>query len=129
MEAEKTPPVVTLDLSKIKQVMNNLVGNAIKFTPEGGQIFLRSVALNADQLRLTVQDTGVGISQEDLEKVFNKFEQVKDRKVGTKGERGSGLGLAICKNLVELHGGRIWVESELGKGSQFHLEIPIHAAN
>ncbi len=121
-------PVVAIDLPKVKQVLNNLIGNAIKFTPEHGTIAILA-GMEEDYLKITVHDSGVGIKSEDLTKVFNKYEQVKERKVGTKGEKGTGLGLAICKNLVEEHGGKIWVESEVGHGSQFHFTIPTMRAN
>ena len=117
-------PSVSFDIPKIKQVINNLVGNAIKFTPEGGQILIHLHSPEPDLIQITVQDSGIGIKESDLPNIFNKYEQIKKKNVGTDGERGSGLGLAICKNLIELHGGKIWVESEYDQGSQFHFTIP-----
>lgn len=123
LDVESDLPAVSLDVLKIKQVLHNLVGNAIKFTKDGGKIYIRAKHID-NCIQITVQDSGVGMRPEDLNRIFNKYEQVKDRKVGTKGERGSGLGLAICKNLIELHKGKLWAESELGEGSQFHFKIP-----
>lgn len=116
-------PLISLDLPKIQQVINNLLSNAIKFTAENGCIILRA-ELTRESAQVSVQDNGVGISQQERSLVFDKFHQVKGRRLGTRGEKGTGLGLAICKNLVELHGGRIWVESEVGRGSSFSLSLP-----
>ena len=116
--------LVRFDVPKIQQVMNNLLGNAIKFTPEGGNIQMEA-RLTGDFLRISVRDSGVGISEADLPLVFDKLHQLKKSKLGTRGERGTGLGLAICKNLVELHGGNIGVESREGEGSTFWLTLPL----
>jgi signal transduction histidine kinase len=114
---------VPMDAARIKQVLLNLVGNAIKFTPPGGQVWVRANAAN-DIVRVEVGDTGPGISPEQHEKIFLPFHQVPIGKGGDKPE-GTGLGLALAKKLVEMHGGRIWVESELGKGSSFFFTLPI----
>lgn len=119
--------LIRFDVPKIQQVMNNLLGNAIKFTPEGGHIRI-GARLMGDELRISVQDDGLGISEADLPLVFDKLHQLKKRKLGTRGERGTGLGLAICKNLVELHGGRIGVESREGQGSTFSFTLPLLGA-
>ncbi len=124
LQPEQLGPLIPLDLPKIQQVVNNLIGNAIKFTPEGGRIDFNAV-LGEDGLQVSISDSGIGISSEVQDQLFNKFHQVKDRSLGTKGERGTGLGLAICKNLIELHGGQIWVESEQGQGSCFHFTLPV----
>ncbi len=109
------------DERKIKQILLNLLSNAVKFTPEGGRI-----AINARQtdgaVEISVRDTGIGISPEDQPKIFEEF-----RQVGTdnaKKVEGTGLGLTLAKKFVELHGGRIWVTSELGKGSTFSFILP-----
>ena len=111
------------DERKIKQVLLNLLSNAVKFTPEGGRIGIK--ARQADgSVEISVSDTGIGISPEDQPKIFEEFRQVGSdyaHKV-----EGTGLGLTLAKKFVELHGGRIWVESEVGKGSRFIFTLPIH---
>jgi len=119
-DVPKTKVEVFSDRDKLIQVFTNLVGNAMKFTKEG-QI---TIALK-DQKNLiecSVQDSGVGIRREELQKVFERFHQV-DRKNGA-GEKGIGLGLAITKEIVEKHGGSVWVESEVEQGSKFIFTIP-----
>ena len=116
--AGSTLPPLTADPNLIERVFTNLIGNASKFTPDGGSITLRLSASN-DSFKCSVIDTGEGIPESYLEKVFDKFRQVEGRFKG-----GAGLGLTICKSIVEAHGGRIWVESEEGKGSNFILTIP-----
>ncbi|OGR82289.1 MAG: hypothetical protein A2902_00785 [Elusimicrobia bacterium RIFCSPLOWO2_01_FULL_64_13] len=114
-------PDVMADESRIRQVMDNLLSNALKFTPAQGSMFVKSDDLG-DFVLVTVQDTGVGIRKEDQDKIFSMFYQVDSsltRHVG-----GTGLGLAISKAIIEMHGGKIWVESELGKGSTFRFLIP-----
>jgi hypothetical protein len=113
---------VTIDVPKITQVINNLINNAIKFTPSDGNIDI-SVFAKDNLIEVSIKDTGVGIEKKDLSKVFKKFSQI--RKHGTSGEKGTGLGLAICNNLVKLHGGIISVFSEgLNKGSTFLFTLP-----
>ena len=109
------------DERKIRQVVLNLLSNAIKFTPEGGRIEVVAVPRDGS-VEVSVSDTGVGIVPEDQEKVFEEF-----RQVGTadKKAEGTGLGLTLCRKFVELHGGRIWVKSELGGGSTFTFTIPV----
>src|SRR5262245_51497105 len=109
------------DERKVKQVLLNLLSNALKFTPEGGRIDVRA-ALHDGMAEISVADTGVGIAPEDQEAIFEEFRQVgtADKKV-----EGTGLGLALSRKFVELHGGRIWVESEVGKGSAFTFTLPV----
>ncbi|PIQ89144.1 MAG: hypothetical protein COV72_04580, partial [Candidatus Omnitrophica bacterium CG11_big_fil_rev_8_21_14_0_20_42_13] len=112
---------IFMDPDKITQVLNNLIGNAIKFTKAGGKITI----LAEDRpglIQIGVSDTGIGISKQNLGSLFNKFTQL-NRSYGP-GEKGTGLGLAISKGLVELHGGSIWAESVPGKGSKFLFNIP-----
>jgi signal transduction histidine kinase len=99
----------------------NLLSNAIKFTPEGGRIEV-GATLKDGLVEVSVSDTGVGIAPEDQEAVFEEFRQVgsADKKV-----EGTGLGLTLCRKFVALHGGKIWVKSELGKGSTFRFTIPV----
>jgi signal transduction histidine kinase len=110
------------DERKFKQIMLNLLTNAVKFTPEGGTVTMGATRLNGAYV-FSVRDTGVGIAPEDQEAIFEEFKQVGkdyDRKA-----EGTGLGLALTKRLVELHGGRIDVESTVGKGSKFTFTLPI----
>jgi len=118
-------PVVSADRDRLRQVVMNLLNNAFKFTPEGGDITLRARE-EGDNLIVEVQDTGPGISKADQERLFDPYyRRVEDR------ERlsGLGLGLAIAKTLVELHGGRIWVESKKGQGSTFGFSLPLETAS
>src|SRR5262249_20575056 len=109
---------------RLSQVLLNLVGNALKFTDQGG-VEIRAVQAG-DRFALSVVDTGPGIAAEDQAKIFDEFQQVDNTSTRKKG--GTGLGLSISRKIVELHGGSISVQSELGKGSTFTVSIPIHAA-
>ena len=113
--------IVSGDERKVKQVLLNLLSNALKFTSEGGRIDVRA-GLRDGMAEISVTDTGTGIAAEDQEAVFEEF-----RQVGTSAKRveGTGLGLALSRRFVELHGGRIWVTSEVGVGSTFTFTIPI----
>jgi len=125
MEVEKDLPFVYGDREKVEQILTNLIGNAIKFTPEGGEVIVS--ARLSDKIRnavgISVHDTGIGIPQDQFEKVFEKFHQVESPLHHSAG--GTGLGLAITKGLVEAHQGQIWVESEVGKGSRFTFTLPL----
>jgi len=110
------------DSGKLLQVMNNLIGNAVKFTPQGGSVTI-SKEIDDGSVCVKVTDTGPGIDVDDLGIVFSKFEQVRRHQQGI--EPGSGLGLMICKNIVELHGGMIGVNSSLGQGSTFYVTLPL----
>ncbi|HXD21591.1 MAG TPA: response regulator [Vicinamibacterales bacterium] len=120
-------PVVTADQAKFKQVMYNLLSNAIKFTkPDGAVTTKASIAEDASAgsiLRVSVTDTGIGIKPDDQARIFGEFEQV-DSSYGRE-QQGTGLGLALVRQLVTLHGGRVWVESDEGKGSTFTFAIPV----
>lgn len=121
-------PQVFIDSDRVQQVITNLLSNAVKFTPEGGKITVK-VKENSDSLiQVSVCDTGMGIPGDQIAKVFEKFEQVKGTREKIKGPKGTGLGLAIVKALVEIHGGTIWAESELKKGSCFHFTLPKYKA-
>jgi signal transduction histidine kinase/PAS domain-containing protein len=113
---------VTLDVQKFKQVLFNLVSNAVKFTGEGGRIDVTAHALDAERFEVRVRDTGVGIRQEDLPKLFQQFQQLDGS--ASRRHEGTGLGLALAKRLVECQGGKIGVESEFGRGSTFFFALP-----
>ena len=102
--------------------MINLIGNAIKFTPSHGKVTVSSASNDTDWVRVSVSDTGPGISADEREKIFDKFYQVAEN--GVPKPKGTGLGLAISKTLVELHGGQIWVESEPTGDSTFYFTLP-----
>jgi signal transduction histidine kinase len=114
-------PAVMADPRRIRQVLRNLVENAVKYTPGGGPI-ITSAQVLPNCVQISVADQGIGIEAEQLDSIFDRFYQVDSastRKVG-----GSGLGLSICKAIVEAHGGRIWAESQPGIGSTFHFTLP-----
>ena len=113
---------IEADERMVKQVVVNLLSNAVKFTPNGGQIDL-SAHLKHGEVWISVRDTGIGIAPEDQSRIFEEFQQAN---LGvTKAEEGTGLGLTLSKKFVELHGGRIWVESQVGAGSTFTFTLPI----
>jgi signal transduction histidine kinase len=124
-EVVKSLPIGLGDEQRLTQVLLNLVGNAIKFT-DAGEVRITATASNG-QFTLSVIDTGPGIPQEHQARIFEQFHQVDSS--NTKAKGGTGLGLAIAKQIVEMHGGHIWVESTLGKGATFQMELPIHAEN
>jgi PAS domain S-box-containing protein len=124
MQIDDALPIVVADPDRLIQVLINLLSNAIKFTDHGA---INCQARRVDGgIEVTVSDTGMGISPEDQPKVFEQFVQVGDTL--TDKPKGTGLGLPICKQIVEHHGGRIWVESEIGKGSTFAFTLPINGA-
>jgi PAS domain S-box-containing protein len=110
------------DRDKVVQVLMNLIGNALKFTPTGGKVTIAVTKNSAAWMQISVTDTGPGIPAEEVNKVFARFYQIGQ--AGTQKTQGTGLGLAISKALVEMHGGKIWVESEAGKGSIFSFTLP-----
>jgi PAS domain S-box-containing protein len=129
---EDVPEFLNGDERKLKQVMYNLLSNGVKFTPNGGQIEIRCALRRADgdgaadraRLSVSVRDSGIGIDSGDLERIFEPFEQVESG--ATRKYEGTGLGLSLARKLVELHGGRIWAESEgRGKGATFRFTVPI----
>ena len=144
---KNVPQIIRADEQKLKQVIYNLVSNAVKFTPDSGTIRLSASVVKRGHLSqviperfrkkdmekqgrphdrfllISVEDTGIGIAEEHIEKIFDAFEQVDSSR--SKRYKGTGLGLSLCKNLVELHGGVIWVKSRPGKGSTFAFVIPL----
>jgi len=109
------------DADRLGQLFSNLIGNALKFTPEGGEVRVEAITMN-DAVKVLTTDTGIGIPRDKWEAVFNKFEQVGAHKGPVK---GTGLGLAICQQIIDRHRGRIWVESEEGVGSTFTFTLPL----
>jgi signal transduction histidine kinase len=124
LESDPQVDLVDGDERRIRQVIFNLLSNAVKFTPAGGRVDVGSQQLNGE-VRVFVTDTGPGIRSEDHERIFDEFHQTEK---GAQHREGTGLGLALSKRLVELHDGRIWVESELGKGSTFVFTLPVRSA-
>ncbi len=114
---------IPVDGDKIKQILSNLISNALKFTKENGKITVGLKDQNDAQL-MSVRDTGMGIPKDSIKTIFDKFRQVEGVREQIKGAKGTGLGLAIVKGIVEGHGGKIWVESEIGKGSTFFIKLP-----
>jgi len=125
LNGDDLPPVYA-DRDKVKHVLGNLIGNAIKFTSDGGRIWIGFSRREREREELVVEvgDTGRGIARDHYELVFREFAQVDASP--SRPHHGTGLGLAIARNLVELHAGAIWVESELGKGSRFFFTLPLN---
>jgi GAF domain-containing protein len=121
VESSDLPEPFPMDGARIKQVLLNLVGNAVKFTPEGGRVWVRADSEDG-VVRVEVGDTGPGIALEDHERIFLEFQQAGS---DAGKPQGTGLGLALAKKFVEMHGGKIWLESEVGKGSRFFFTIPV----
>jgi signal transduction histidine kinase len=118
----KELPDIAGDRRRLAEVLQNLLDNATQYTLAGGRITLSAEVRDADVI-FTVSDTGIGIPKADQSRIFERFYRVdaaRSREAG-----GTGLGLAIAKHLVEVHGGRIWVDSEIGQGSQFNFSVPI----
>lgn len=129
VEPEAGLPPLIADQAKFKQVLYNLISNAIKFTPDGGKVVVRlSSSGGGNLLQVDVQDTGIGIKPEDQVRIFKEFEQVDNSY--SRQQQGTGLGLALVRKFVELHGGQIWVESAgEGQGTTFRFTIPFSPAN
>lgn len=122
LKLDENLPDIQYDKDKITDALTNLISNAVKFTQKGG------IAVTAAQkdgaVHVAVQDTGSGIRAQDMPRLFRTFEQLENGKLD--GEKGAGLGLAICKEIIEGHKGKIWAESEYGKGSTFHFTLPVN---
>jgi two-component system, NtrC family, sensor histidine kinase KinB len=116
----KDLPMLVVDASRIAWVFNNIISNAIRYTPEGGLISIDAF-VEGEWILVSVKDNGIGIPQEYQSKIFDKFVQIKNNDEYTS---GAGLGLAIVRDIIQAHGGKIWVESELGVGSTFQFTIP-----
>jgi signal transduction histidine kinase len=121
--AEPNLPVIICDRDRLMQVMMNLLDNAVKFTPKGS-ISVQASSTHDKAIDVRISDTGPGIPEDEKEKVFEKFHQLRQGVYKNKRSKGTGLGLAICKQIIEHYGGKIWVESALGQGSTFIFRIP-----
>lgn len=125
----KTLPKVEADIAQVARMVTNLLGNAIKFTQRAGKIEVstrQAKKFDVEGIEIVVRDNGIGISESDKPRIFDKFHRCKDK--GDQGETGSGLGLAICKELAQLHNGTISVDSSVGKGSEFRIWLPLDSA-
>jgi two-component system phosphate regulon sensor histidine kinase PhoR len=120
--AKDMPHAIEADQALLHQAVYNLVENGIKYTPENGSVIIRTVS-DSNHLTFVVKDSGIGIPPEDLPRLFEKFYRGKQREA--RAQPGSGLGLAIVHSIAESHRGKVWVESEIGKGSTFYLQIPL----
>ena len=121
VDLEKDAPPVRGDGAQLGEVLQNLLDNAVQYTPSGGQIEVTARS-NGHNVTFSVIDTGIGIPESDLERIFERFYRVDDARSREAG--GTGLGLSIARHIVDAHGGRIWVESAIGHGSRFHFSIP-----
>ena len=122
-ELDAKVPKIPFDSDRIIQVLNNLLGNAVKFTKQGGITVKTQDKSQENHVVVSVIDTGKGISEKDISKLFQKFQQLESAEENEEG--GTGLGLAICKEIVTRHGGKIWVESKPGEGTAFNFILPI----
>src|SRR5262249_51165550 len=113
---------IVADERKVKQILLNLLSNAVKFTPEGGRVGLTATA-TTDVVTIAVSDTGIGIAPEDQAAIFEEFRQVG--RDDARKQEGTGLGRTLARKFVELHGGRIWVQSQVGQGSTFTFTLPV----
>jgi len=121
IESVTVPEPFPMDGTRVKQVLLNLVGNAVKFTPEGGRVWVEADSEDG-AVRVEVGDTGPGIAAEDQERIFLEFQQAGS---DAGKPQGTGLGLALAKKFIEMHGGKIELKSEVGKGSRFFFTIPM----
>lgn len=126
LAVDPSAPAVLADPLKLGQVLDNLVSNALKYTPRGSRITLGVGIENVDTIMVSVRDDGPGIPAEDLPHIFERFYRVDKGRSREKG--GTGLGLSIVKHIVQLHGGRVWVESRVGEGTAFYFTLPVHAS-
>ena len=127
LECAEGMGLIPMDAVRVRQALLNLVGNALKFTPEGGRVWMRGFLSQPDGgLRIEVEDTGPGIPAEEHERIFVEFQQAPVAHAAGRPE-GAGLGLTLARRFVEMHGGRLWVESEVGRGSTFIITLPVEA--
>ena len=119
---ESAPMPIFADKERIEQVITNIIGNAIKYTPDGGEIKVSVVETDSNNYEISVADTGVGIPKEDLEHIFERFYRVDKSRSTDAG--GTGLGLSIAKDIIDAHGGNITMDSEYGKGTTVIITLP-----
>jgi signal transduction histidine kinase len=122
VDLDENIPAVRGDGAQLAEVLQNLLDNAVQYTPSGGKIDVKA-GIDGKEVVFTVTDTGIGIPESDLERIFERFYRVdaaRSREAG-----GTGLGLAIARHIVDAHSGRIWVESAIGQGSRFHFSVPV----
>jgi signal transduction histidine kinase len=124
LELDPSLPRIAADHDRLIQVVSNLLSNAVKYSPTGGDIVV-TTSRSDDGVHLAVRDHGMGIPQESLQRIWEEFSRVESRE--TKGIQGTGLGLPIVRQIVKMHGGRVWAESEIGRGSVFHVILPLAA--
>jgi two-component system, sensor histidine kinase ChiS len=122
LDVPENLPEIMADSDRVGQIITNLLGNALKFTPEGGTVTIKGED-KGGCLQISVADTGIGMPKEALGKIFGKFEQVPENRGRTRGAKGTGLGLAVARGLVLAHGGKIWVESEVDRGTTFYFTL------
>jgi signal transduction histidine kinase len=123
-DLDQALPIVSADPDRLVQVVSNLLSNAIKYSPDGGQVGVTTRAEDG-MVRVSVTDQGIGIAPEFVNRLFGRYERFESNR--TSKVVGTGLGLAISRQIVELHGGRIWVDSQVGHGSNFQFTVPIRA--
>ncbi|HEV8230631.1 MAG TPA: GAF domain-containing protein [Candidatus Limnocylindria bacterium] len=124
LELDRQLPTIDADRDRMTQVVSNLLNNAVKYSPTGGRIAVRT-RMDGTQIHLVVEDEGLGIPKEALETIFERYSRVESQ--ATRDIQGTGLGLPIVRQIVQLHGGRVWAESEIGRGSVFHVTLPLAA--
>jgi signal transduction histidine kinase len=117
-------PRLFVDVRRINQVLENLLSNAFKFTPSGGEILIGARRWGDAEILWWVKDSGIGVPREEFDHIFDKYRQILDAQRDKRS--GTGLGLAICKKIIEAHGGRVWLESEPDKGSTFFVTLPTY---
>jgi PAS domain S-box-containing protein len=120
-------PTIRLDPRRVNQVLSNLLNNALKFSDDGGDIEVGAGRGSGNEINVWVKDAGIGIDSDEIGQIFEKYRQVSSGR--NSGHKGTGLGLVICKKIVEAHGGRIWAESQKGKGATFFFSLPINASS
>jgi signal transduction histidine kinase len=121
IELDQALPIINADPDRLIQVISNLINNAVKYSPDGGEVTISTTADNGD-VHVAVRDHGVGIPPEFIDRLFGRYERFESNR--TSQVVGTGLGLAISRQIIELHGGKIWVESTVGEGSTFQFTVP-----
>jgi signal transduction histidine kinase len=118
-------PTTWVDPRRFNQVLSNLLSNALKFSDDGGDIEVGASRGNGNEVKAWVKDAGIGIASDEIGQIFEKYRQISSGR--SSGQKGTGLGLVICKKIVEAHGGRIWAESQEGRGATVFFSLPVDA--